>query len=95
MEFKHLPFTNGHPNSDKIIQKPEQFELMIELARALSKGLPHVRVDFTNLKGRYISVNLLSSIGAVWCRLNRRNGMISFVHGYGCLIKRDNCLSNA
>ena len=44
--------TNGHPNSDKTIEKPEQFELMIELARKLSEGLPHVRVDFYESEGK-------------------------------------------
>ena len=52
MEFNHLPFTNGHPNSDKEIRKPEQFELMIELSRKLSKDIPHVRVDFYESDGR-------------------------------------------
>ncbi len=52
MEFNHLPFTNGHPNSEKTIEKPEQFELMIELARKLSEGLPHVRVDFYESEGK-------------------------------------------
>jgi len=52
MEFNHLPFTNGHPNSDKEIRKPEQFELMIELSRKLSKDIPHVRVDFYESDGK-------------------------------------------
>ncbi|MBR2722397.1 MAG: glycosyl transferase [Clostridia bacterium] len=51
MEFNHLPFTNGHPNADKPIQKPEQFDLMVELCRELSKGHPHVRVDFYESEG--------------------------------------------
>ena len=51
MKFNHLPFTNGHPNSDKIINKPEKFELMIELARKLSKDISHVRVDFYESEG--------------------------------------------
>lgn len=51
MDFNHLPFTNGHPNSDKPIEKPRQFELMIELAQKLSKDIPHVRVDFYESEG--------------------------------------------
>ena len=51
MDFNHLPFTNGHPNSDKPIKKPENFELMIELSKKLSAGLPHVRVDFYESEG--------------------------------------------
>ena len=51
MDFNHLPFTNGHPNSSKPIPKPAGFERMKELARKLSKGLPHVRVDFYDVNG--------------------------------------------
>ena len=39
MQFNHLPFTNGHPNSDKPIKKPEKFDLMIELAKKLSQDM--------------------------------------------------------
>ena len=46
MEFNHLPFTNGHPNSQKEIIKPECFNEMRKLADKLSKGIPEVRVDF-------------------------------------------------
>lgn len=52
MEFNHLPFVNGHPNADKPIEKPEQFEVMIELCKKLSAGIPHVRVDFYESDGK-------------------------------------------
>jgi len=52
MNFNHLPFTNGHPNANKAIQKPIGFELMKELARELSQGIPHVRVDFYDVNGK-------------------------------------------
>ena len=45
-DFNHLPFTKGHPNAKKVPDKPLMFEKMIELAEKLSKGIPHVRVDF-------------------------------------------------
>lgn len=51
MEFNHLPFTNGHPNSTKEIKKPKGFEAMKSLAAKLSKGIPHVRVDFYDING--------------------------------------------
>jgi hypothetical protein len=51
MYFNHLPFTNGHENATKTIQKPQNFELMIELASKLSNGIPHVRVDLYNING--------------------------------------------
>lgn len=52
MDFKHLPFTNGHPNSSKEIPYPKNFEKMKNLASILSKGLQHVRVDFYDVNGR-------------------------------------------
>lgn len=51
-EFKHLPFTNGHPNTTKPITKPEGFEKMKEMAARLSKGYPHLRVDLYNVNGK-------------------------------------------
>ena len=50
--FNHLPFTNGHPNATKEIVKPKSFEKMKELASILSKGIPHLRVDFYEIDGR-------------------------------------------
>lgn len=52
MDFNHLPFTNGHENATKPIHKPQNFELMIELARKLSVGIPHVRVDLYSINGK-------------------------------------------
>lgn len=52
MDFKHLPFTNGHPNSNRPIQCPKSFEQMKELASKLSKGIPQVRVDFYDINGK-------------------------------------------
>lgn len=51
MDFKHLPFTNGHPNSTCEIKRPESFEEMKSLAEKLSKGIPQVRVDFYDVNG--------------------------------------------
>lgn len=51
MDYNHLPFTNGHPNAKELPQKPQSFEEMKELSRRLSKGIPHVRVDFYDING--------------------------------------------
>lgn len=51
-EFNHLPFTNGHPNALKEIQKPAGFEQMKQLAAQLSQGQPHLRVDFYDINGK-------------------------------------------
>lgn len=44
--FEWLDFTWGYPHSEKKPQKPENFDLMIELAEKLANGLTEVRVDF-------------------------------------------------
>ena len=46
MDFQHLPFTNGHPNSEHEIKRPDTFDTMREFAERLSKDIPQVRVDF-------------------------------------------------
>lgn len=49
--FNHLPFKQGHPLAAKPISKPKGFGQMLELAAKLSKGIPHVRVDFYDISG--------------------------------------------
>jgi len=50
--FNHLPFTNGYPNADVLPSKPVCFEQMKQLASQLSKGIPHLRVDFYEVDGK-------------------------------------------
>ena len=52
MNFNHLPIKQGHPNADNIPEKPINFEKMKELARVLSEGFPHIRVDFYEINGQ-------------------------------------------
>ena len=52
IEFNHLPFQNGHPNAKVAPTKPENYDEMIEVARKLSQGMCHVRVDLYNVKGK-------------------------------------------
>lgn len=51
-DFNHLPFTNGHPNASREINKPAGFEEMKQLAAKLSVGYPHLRVDFYDINGK-------------------------------------------
>ena len=51
-DFNHLNFTNGHPNAEKMPLKPQNFDLMKTLAAELSRGIPHVRVDFYEVNGK-------------------------------------------
>ena len=50
-EFNHLPFKQGHENASILPAKPHCFEEMKVLATTLSKGFPHVRVDFYEVDG--------------------------------------------
>lgn len=46
MEFNHLNFRQQYEQSEKEVERPKSFDKMVELTKILSKGLPHVRVDF-------------------------------------------------
>ena len=46
LNFKLLPFVQGHPNDMRKIEKPVSFNKMVEYAKKLSQDIPHVRVDF-------------------------------------------------
>ena len=52
VEFKHLPFTNGHPYSGRELKKPQGFDEMLRLARILSKGIKQSRIDFYDINGK-------------------------------------------
>lgn len=52
MQFNHLPFMQHYKNSIKKINKPAGFDEMVILAKTLSKGVPHIRVDFYDIKGK-------------------------------------------
>ena len=52
LEFNHLDIIQHYPNSQKKIEKPINFDKMIELAKTLSQGLHHLRVDFYEVNGK-------------------------------------------
>lgn len=52
LDWQKIPMTWGANNSDKIVSCPINFDLMIELSKKLSAGLPHVRVDMYNVHGK-------------------------------------------
>ncbi len=52
IDFNHLPFLNGHPNAQIAPVRPENYEEMVDVARKLSQGMCHVRVDLYNVKGK-------------------------------------------
>ena len=52
IEFNHIPVMQHYKNATKHINKPIGFSEMVNLARKLSKGIPHVRVDFYDINGK-------------------------------------------
>lgn len=52
LEFNHLNIRQKYPNAQEPLRKPVTFDKMIELSKALSKGYPHVRVDFYEVNGK-------------------------------------------
>lgn len=51
MDFNHLDFRNGHPNTIKNLNKPDKFDEMKKLAGVLGEGIPQVRIDFYQVNG--------------------------------------------
>lgn len=51
LDFNHLDLKQHYPNAGNV-RKPETFDKMIELSKVLSKGMPHVRVDFYEVDGK-------------------------------------------
>ncbi len=52
INFNHLDIIQHYPNSKKKIDKPKNYDKMIELSKKLSKGLKHVRVDWYEVNGK-------------------------------------------
>ena len=52
MELNHLPFeTEGHTSKNIVLEVFPQWEEMKEVAKKLSQGFPHVRVDLYLING--------------------------------------------
>ena len=52
LNWKKMPFQRHYPNSKKILPKPQNYELMLELAEKLAMEIPFVRVDFYEINGK-------------------------------------------
>lgn len=67
MDFNHLDIHNIHPNSSRIIKKPQKFEEMKNLARKLSEGMKFVRVDLYEINGEvYFGEFTFFHAGGFW-----------------------------
>lgn len=52
LEWNHLSLRQEYPNNPNGIPKPKNLGEMIDVARKLSKGFPHIRVDLYNCDGK-------------------------------------------
>lgn len=52
IQFKPLQLSTGFPANENGIEKPMNFDKMIELACLLSKNILHVRIDMYNINGK-------------------------------------------
>ena len=51
LKFNHLDIKQKYPHAQEALRKPDTFEKMIDFSKILSKGFPHVRVDFYEVDG--------------------------------------------
>lgn len=52
IDYNHLDLRCSHPLAEVPPEKPESFDEMLEIARKLSKGFPHLRVDLYDINGK-------------------------------------------
>lgn len=71
IEFNQLNYARTDvENLTSFRTKPKNFELMIEIARTLSKDFPHVRVDMYNINGSILFGELTFYSGSGYMRFN-------------------------
>ena len=52
LDFNRMPYMRKNLKPVESIKKPENFDEMLEVVRALSKDFPYVRADFYNIDGK-------------------------------------------
>lgn len=80
-----IGFRNNPNVTDK---KPENYEKMLEIARTLSKGFPHLRVDLYNVDGKIYFGELTVYPGGGTDRLMKPEGLEEKMGSYIKLMKR-------
>ncbi len=52
INFNLLPVFETRPNAEYPVEKPENYEVMVEIARKLAQPFPHCRIDLYNVDGK-------------------------------------------
>lgn len=70
MNFKHLPVEVTYPNAKERCIKPKEFNEMQDIARKLSSGIPHLRVDLYVANGKIYFGETTFFHDAGFCKFN-------------------------
>ena len=52
LDWNKMPFERRYPKSSRVIDKPQNYQLMVKLAEILAEGILFNRVDFYEVNGR-------------------------------------------
>jgi hypothetical protein len=52
LDWNRMPLERRYPNSGKVVNKPFNYNKMIEISEVLSKDLPFIRVDFYEVNNK-------------------------------------------
>lgn len=50
--WQKMPFERHYKNSDIVLEKPKNYDLMVKLAEKLTQNIPFLRVDFYEIEGK-------------------------------------------
>ena len=79
LNWNHLPVHDvGCPGAERLPAKPDNFEEMIFIAKKLSKGMTHVRVDFYNINCKVFFGELTFFDGSGLCVYDPREWDFKF-----------------
>lgn len=65
-EWNVLPFHRADADVNKEVQKPNNFEIMLEIAEVLAEPFPFVRVDFYNMENKIYVGEMTFHPGCGW-----------------------------
>jgi hypothetical protein len=52
LDWNAMPFTRKYPKSEKKILRPQNYDLMLDLSRKISRNICFLRVDFYEVNGK-------------------------------------------
>ena len=78
LNFNHIPVTVTNPNAESLIERPVEYNELIEIAKKISQGIPQLRVDTYVVNGKiYIGETTFFHEGG-YCKFNPSEYDIEF-----------------